>query len=100
MVCLSPSYDLLNTTLVLGNASEESALPLHGKKRNLTRKDWIDYFCRERLGLSSLVLDPILHALVSLSDAWDRKIQNSYLSHSAKDDYLKIVNERRARLFG
>ena len=40
-VRLAPAYDLLNTTLVLENASEESALPLRGRKRNLTRADWI-----------------------------------------------------------
>ena len=99
VVCLSPAYDLLNTTLVLGNASEESALPLRGKKRKLTRNDWVDYFCRERLGLLPAILDPILHSLDAARDAWLRKIENSYLSTSAKVGYLEIMSERRSRLF-
>jgi serine/threonine-protein kinase HipA len=99
VVRLSPAYDLLNTTLVLGNASEESALPLRGKKRKLTRNDWVDYFCRERLGLSAAILDPILHTLAAAREAWDRKIGNSYLSASAKTAYREILSERRSRLF-
>ena len=100
VVCLSPAYDLLNTTLVLGNASEESALPLRGKKRKLTRNDWVQYFCRERLELPTAILDPILETLDGARDSWERKIQNSYLSEPAKTGYLEILSERRSRLFG
>lgn len=100
VVGLSPAYDLLNTTLVLENATEESALPLRGKKRNLTRKDWIDYFCQERMGLTTAVLDPILKALEDNAEAWNQKIRSSYLSSSAKTRYHEIVNKRRALLFG
>lgn len=100
VVCLSPAYDLLNTTLVLGNASEESALPLRGKKRKLTRSDLVDYLCRERLGLPPAILDPILDTLDAARDSWELKIQNSYLSATAKAGYLEILSERRSRLFG
>ena len=100
VVCLSPAYDLLNTTLVLGNASEESALPLRGKKRKLTRSDWVDYLCRERLRLPTAILDPILHTLDASRDAWVQKIENSYLSAPAKVGYWEILNDRRSRLFG
>jgi len=100
IVRLSPAYDLLNTTLVLGNASEESALPLRGKKRKLTRGDWVDCFCLGRLGLPPAILDPILHSLDAARDAWVRKIGNSRLSTPAKAGYLEILGERRSRLFG
>jgi serine/threonine-protein kinase HipA len=100
VVRLSPAYDLLNTTLVLGNASEESALPLRGKKRKLTRSDWVDYLCRERLGLPTAILNPILHTLDASRDVWGRKIENSYLSAPARAGYLEILNDRRSRLFG
>jgi serine/threonine-protein kinase HipA len=100
VVRLSPAYDLLNTTLVLGNASEESALPLRGEKRNLTHSDWLDYLCRERLGLPTAILDPILHTLDASWHAWVQKIENSYLSAPAKANYLEILKDRRSRLFG
>lgn len=38
---LSPAYDLLNTQLVLGE--DELALAVGGKKRNLTRRLWLDF---------------------------------------------------------
>ncbi len=63
IVSLSPAYDLLNTTLVLENAIEESALPLKGKKKNLTRKLWVTYFCKERLQLPNRIIDEILREL-------------------------------------
>lgn len=37
---LSPAYDLLNTTMVL-RSKEEIALPLRGKKNNLSKEDFI-----------------------------------------------------------
>ena len=99
IVALSPAYDLLNTTLVLGNASEESALPLRGKKRKLTRQDWIDYFCLERLGLAPAVVSDILRDLAAANEVWQRKIRHSFLSETAQDRYRNILGPRASRLF-
>jgi serine/threonine-protein kinase HipA len=99
IVALSPAYDLLNTTLVLGNASEESALPLRGKKRKLTRQDWIDYFCLERLGLAPAVAADILRDLATANEVWQRKIRHSFLSETAKDRYRDILATRASRIF-
>jgi serine/threonine-protein kinase HipA len=100
VVRLSPAYDLLKSTPVLGNASEECALPLRGRKRKLTRNDWVDHFCRERPGLLPAIIDPILHTLDTARNAWARKIENSYLSAAAKAGYLDILAERRSCLLG
>ena len=99
IVALSPAYDLLNTTLVLGNASEESALPLRGRKRKLTRQDWIDYFCQERLGLAPAVTADILRDLAATNDKWQRLIRHSFLSDSAQAGYRDILATRASRLF-
>lgn len=80
VVGLSAAYDLLNTTLVLENASEESALPLRGKKRELTRDDWVDYLCRERLKLPGAILDRLLSNLHDGLGEWTELIRRSYLS--------------------
>ena len=94
------SFDQAGVYILVGNASEESALPLRGKKRKFTRSDWVDYLCRERLGLPTAILDPILHTLDASRDAWVQKIENSYLTTPAKAGYLEILNDRRSRLFG
>src|SRR5882724_11657416 len=42
-VDLSPAYDFVNSTIALPNAKEEMALPIRGKRSNLTRSDIFDY---------------------------------------------------------
>lgn len=98
VVSLTPAYDLLNSTLVLGEAKEESALPLNGKKRNLTRKLWLNYFCEERLGLNENQIDSILAGLGRALPQFRDLIARSYLSDAAKDGYREILEERVARL--
>lgn len=98
VVSLTPAYDLLNTTVVLENAKEETALPLGGKRKHLTRKLWVDYFCKERLGLSDSQIDVILSQLSSSRAEWEALIGRSYLSDAAKDRYQDILAKRCASL--
>lgn len=95
---LSPAYDLLNTTIVLENATEEFALPLKGKKKQLSRKLWIDYYCRERLGLREKQIQTILDSFQSAVSTWDQLIKASFLSSPQKAQYHEILNERCRRL--
>jgi len=97
-VALSPAYDFLNTSLVLENAKEESALPLKGKKNNLTRKLWLDYYCRERLGLSETAISRILADLRIGVPAWRELIARSFLSAPKREAYAELVEERAGRL--
>ncbi len=98
-VSLAPAYDFLNSTLVLENASEESALPLRGRKRKLSKADWIDYFCRERLGLPEVILAGILTDLREGLPKWERIIRCSFLSEFRQNRYLEILKDRYQRLF-
>jgi len=98
VVTLSPAYDLLNTTLVLEKAEEESALPLNGKKKNLTRKLWVDYFCTERLGLPDRQVDTILGELQNALPNWHDLIDRSHLPGVKKKACRNLLNERSKRL--
>lgn len=100
VVRLAPAYDLLNTTLVLENATEESALPLRGKKRKLTREDWLDYFCRERLNLPESILKGIQADLRDGLGTWMECIGRSRLSPARQEAYQEILCARHQRLFG
>ncbi|MBF0529934.1 MAG: HipA domain-containing protein [Deltaproteobacteria bacterium] len=91
---LSPAYDLLNTTIII-RAQEEIALPLNGKKRNLTRKDFIEYFAKERLELTSKVIDGILTQISNAWTEWERLIGISFLSDSLREKYLVLLSSRR-----
>ena len=95
---LSPVYDLLNSTIVLDNAKEELALPLNGKKNNLTRKDLINYFAMDRLGLNQKIIDTVLTEITSIIPQWKKLITESFLSKSMQKRYLVLLKERCERL--
>ncbi|MCB1123588.1 MAG: HipA domain-containing protein [Verrucomicrobiae bacterium] len=98
VVTLSPAYDLLNTTLVLENAKEESALPLGGKKNNLTRKLWLEYYCIDRLQLPTKQITQILEELESAVPSLHALIDRSFLTQDRRDKYREILEERTQRL--
>ena len=97
---MSPAYDLVNSTIALGSVREEMALPIRGRKRNLTRRDLVSYYGSERLGLNDPVIAKTLQDLDDASTKWDALIGASFLSEDAKDAYREVVAQRRARLFG
>ena len=100
VISLTPAYDLLNTTIVLPQSEEELALPLNGKKNNLTRKDILDYFARQRLGLAERVIDKMLAEFVLLRPEFEALVGISFLSDAMKRKYLQVLDERFARIFG
>lgn len=98
VVTLSPAYDLLNSTLVLEKAEEETALPLNGKKKNLTHKLWLDYFCSERLGLPDRQIESILADFRKAHPTWHQFIDRSFLPEPKKVAYHDLLDERYGRL--
>ena len=101
---LAPAYDFLSTTvayLALGKRAEtikETALPLQGKKRHLSRKTWIDYFAKERLELPDKVIGNVKAELATAASAWRERITDSFLPSNQKDHYRTLLVERFARL--
>lgn len=98
-IALSPAYDLVNTTIAVGNAQEELALPVDGKKRNLSRSILVEYYGQERLGLPPRVIDDVLNGLRSATQEWTALIRMSFLSDTAKTAYENLVASRSTRLF-
>lgn len=96
---LAPAYDLLNTSIVLRNP-EETALPVNGKRNRLTRHDLVDYFGRERLGLSDRTIENVLVRLAAAQEPWQTLIGKSFLSEDMKQRYREVVTERVGRLAG
>ena len=92
---LSPAYDLLNTTIVLANPTEEMALPLMGKKSNFNSEVFFDYFAKQRLGLNEKVIHRVAGEIKDVFSEWVRLIEISFLNDENKEKYLKIVNQRR-----
>ncbi len=101
---LAPAYDYLSSTvafMALGKrleTIEELALPLQGKKRNLTRKIWVEYFGSERLSLPRKIIDRTLGELSQAVSVWHTRIEQSFLPPDHKELYLELLSERAATL--
>lgn len=94
---LSPAYDLLNTTIVM-KATEELALPLNGKKNNLNRNLFFNYYAIDRLNLTERVIDQVDQEFRSSIDSWKSLIEKSFLTEELKQEYWEVVSQRRAIL--
>lgn len=96
-VKLSPSYDLLNSTIVL-KGTEEMALPLKGKKSRFNRSDLLNYFGRERLNLPTSFLDQEMALFEKSFSKWQQLIEQSFLSLPMQKNYLELIQTRREQL--
>jgi serine/threonine-protein kinase HipA len=95
IVELSPAYDLINTTIAMRNATEEFALPLRGKKSQLRREDFIEYFGIGRLALQTKVVDNVLNELAVAVEQCKELIRISFLSYEMKSSYSALLKTRR-----
>jgi serine/threonine-protein kinase HipA len=94
IIQLAPAYDFLNTTLAIRNAKEQIALPINRKKNNLTANDLIEYYGRDKLGLSAVIVDDILRHLKQKIPTWYLLIEISFLSAESKQRYRNILDSR------
>ncbi|MBX9586059.1 MAG: HipA domain-containing protein [Gammaproteobacteria bacterium] len=97
-VGLSPAYDFLSSSIIL-SGKEELALPLNGKKSNIRRKDIIDYFGKDRMGLNEKIVESELAKIKAQLPEWNRLIDISFLSADMKQKYLDLLSDRVVRLF-
>jgi serine/threonine-protein kinase HipA len=91
---LAPAFDFINSTIAIKHPKEEIALTLNGKKRNLRRTDFIDYYAFEILKLNQLVVNDKLVLIENAKNAWLSLIDKSFLSGILKQKYYKILEDR------
>jgi serine/threonine-protein kinase HipA len=97
-ICLSPVYDLLNSTIIQQNSKEEIALPIRGKKNNLNKNDIFDYFAVERLGLNQKIMDEIIQEFLHAIPKWQTLIRSSFLSQNMQEKYVHLLKARCERM--
>jgi serine/threonine-protein kinase HipA len=95
---LSPCYDLVNTFIEYRNPEDEIALPLKGKKKNLTRALLIRYFGKEQCELTDKVMDSVLTSIKNAAPRWREMIGKSFLSAEMQENYITLVDSRFKRL--
>ena len=94
LVTLSPSYDLLNTSIVSKGDLEEIALPLKGKKKNLTRRLLVSYFGKEQCGITDKIIEQILNTIQNAIPSWFDLIDICFLSEEMKLKYKGLLKKR------
>jgi serine/threonine-protein kinase HipA len=94
LVTLSPSYDLLNTSIVLKGDLEEIALPLKGKKKNLTRSMLVNYFGREQCNINDKIIEKSLHTIQTAIPSWFELLDVCFLSEEMKLKYKFLLTKR------
>jgi len=93
-ITLSPSYDLVNSTIEYKKPEEEIALPLMGKKKKLTQNILINYFGKERCELTPKSIESVLESISSSIQEWNKLIDLSFLSSEMKTKYHDLLNVR------
>ena len=94
LVRLTPAYDLINTTIVLPDPTEQIALPLNGKKSRLLFSDFVDYFGKQRLQLTDKVITDTLSAFVASRARWEELLSASFLPAIQQDEYRTVLATR------
>ena len=74
---LTPAYDMLSATLVMPEDTEELALTLNGKKRELKKTDFVT--AMQASGLGSKVIENIFNKFLRVRDKWIEFIDMSFL---------------------
>lgn len=95
-VSLAPAYDLVSTALVMPKDEEESALPLNGKKSNLTRKDFIAL--GQNLELPEKVIEKSFERMSSFVNPMVNLIPQSFLSKKMQKKAKNLIRDRAGRL--
>lgn len=93
---LSPAYDLLATRLVIPN--DELALPIGGKSKNISRRNWLDL--AQRCSLPRRAAERVLSEIGGAADDAAALIRASLLPEAMKQEYETLVRERADALGG
>lgn len=89
---LSPAYDLLAVNVILPEDTEQCALTMNGKKKNIRKKDL--YALGEQCGLRKDTCEKLIHRQLKNIPVFLQMIEDSYLSAEMKERYQILLQER------
>lgn len=89
---LAPGYDMLSTTLVMPDDTEELALTLNAKKRKIQKADFV--ISMQASGLEKKVIDNIFNKFIKAKDKWFEFIEISFLPNEMKENLKSIITEK------
>lgn len=74
------------------------ALSLNGKKSNLKKQDFLQYFAVEQLALNQNIISEVIQGIQQAIPTWRELIGISFLSPQMREKYLNLLEERCERL--
>lgn len=89
---LSPAYDLLPVNTVNHLDTEQTALTINGKRKNIRYGDFLKFAASA--GLSENVAKNLIKTIVERKDLYLSEIKASYLSKELKTNLCSLVIER------
>jgi serine/threonine-protein kinase HipA len=95
---LSPAYDLLPVNLVMPADKEETALTLLGKKKSITRNNFLEL--GEKAGLSAKASTRMIEEIISYENSYEGMISSSLLTEKAKEEFSELLKKRINALKG
>lgn len=93
---LSPAYDLVNTALVNPSDKDELALNLNGKKRKITKHDFLA--AMNALKVDEKQQQNIFNKMIRVLPLWEAQIDCSFMSQAYKQQFSTMLHERMKRI--
>ena len=93
---LSPAYDLLPVNVILPEDKDETALSLNGKKRNLTRKDFLCFAVN--CDIEKKTAERLTDKMCSLKDKYISVCRDSFLPKESQNKVIKLIEDRIRRI--
>lgn len=93
---LSAAYDMLPVNVIVPEDSEQMALTVNGKKRNLHRNDFLKF--AESIALPRPAAERMLNMVISMLPRYQMMCESSYLPDEMKERFAALLNERSDNL--
>lgn len=90
--CLSSAYDMLPVNIVMPEDTEQLALTLNWKKRNIHKKDFYQF--AERCQIPEKSAEKMMKKLCSLKEKFLEQCDESYLPEELKVRTKELIEER------
>jgi serine/threonine-protein kinase HipA len=89
---LAPAYDMVATALVNPTDNEELALTLNGRKRKITRNDFVAAFTAAKIDVKAQ--DNIFKKFEKSISKWMEFIDTSFLNKKMKDQFRELIRQK------
>lgn len=93
---LSPAYDMVATTLVIPEDTEETALMLNATKKRIQKADFEAAF--ETMKIDKKSVENVFRKFERVVPTWFDFIDQSFLPDEMKEEYKALVKERSEKL--